>query len=1025
MKTLSPQQKAVCMEHVLDACDAFAACVLPRVAQDREEAGTSHSEQQRLEKIAKGKLIDVRPARLMVISGKGGYSPDPARATYQAQWTNISLMDHLASVARGAAIIVALEYGLALLEGDIEENDDIIRLVGLAMAVGFLHDANKILDGGTRKNSGVSQDEIAELVERFGIDLFLARQEWGTRSAEAWAWELHQLIRGAEVLERDEDVQAACQDVVDWTARQGGALSLSDIERVIRAVRRADRLDGAFLKDGVDGVQKELGVLGNESLGAWDAMVLREPHLPFLLDRLLLCLDAQCQESAGIPAPVLSHMDGDLVALLPTPRPADFFSKTLTRLKNSLPFALDVKLNAKKGLSIIGGQPTWDAMVAHFQKIGSGGKLDQEVRRAMELMAIHKNLSANAVFSCLRQAWAPLDLGHVFGAPSVGTVGKYDPLIPQAQVELLLKDPAPDSDWKRWLAPLQALVAILLAEPGKHKGCLTPDQRRDALVQLLEQQGWAPPAELAWNGKEAFTDAVRLAFWAVPVAGAAGKDELLWEFGRALMAGYTTQTPKELGVLEGHTMGLTALFPAAWQDEALAQLEERWCNLVEGRPLATQAETEGPRCLFLDMPIAPKSEPIGTEFGLYQVKASAFSGRSGRPDHLMGAPASPCNYVSPIMRLEHALRQVDFAGLGQAGKGVAMTVSTPLRTGLFAGIKALKNDSLETFESKPRDVSTYELLTQDTAKRYIQTETLVMEQAIPKQGYRLSRFESLPARLEDRVEFYLRWAQAARRFGRPVHLFRGIPRPSKSFLVIDSLSHELHSWLGGREWRMEQLEGVIERLELARWMMDKSKGGPGLAWFQRLADPTMQWIVAAWLLARDAGEDDAGKRLPPDARNVLKTLLDTHLRNPMNHATSAPAMQQLAALNARFQMIKGAFYKLSNNEKALAWNGARELWEKHRDHGLGATIGAADYVAGGLRDLLDRKGKLLGTNAAVDALNAFADLFVQHAAVLVGNPDLRQSITGAYVHLFERAVSDYWKQRNEEQSTSTPDQATA
>ncbi len=1012
MNMLSTAQNQACMNEVLDAAEVFVEIVIPKVDADRLDERSAPSASQEKAKASKAKTIDVRPVRLMSVSGKGGYSKDPARAAHFAQWANISLLDHLVSVARGAAVVVALEYANAKAASGFAPGAsmDMPRLLGLTMAVGFLHDANKCLDRGVRNNTQVSDEEIGLLVSRYGIDEFLSVHGWPCLPAAEWAPLLRQLVRGSEVNQSDEEVLCACEDAETLGRSVGAALTAGDVEIAVRAVRRADRLDGAWLKSGVDGLLRELKEMGNETLGSWSTLVLREPHLPFLLDRLLLALERQCVEETGLPPLVLSHMDGELVALLPSSLSQGFFLRAFDHLKSLLPFGLDIKLNNKKGLAIIGGKPSWEDLIAYVKGVGQR----QDVRQSSELMAVHKDFATPASFALLRASWAAIGLGHLIGSPTTATVGKYDALIPSSQVKVLLEQSSMGSSpWNELFAPLQALIAALLGEPGTSRSCLVPVARLAAFEAFLDRQGWTVPEGLGWENSETFTNAVRLVFWAVPQAVLAGKTDELWAFGQALMSGYSPDAPQEL---EAHTVGLTALFPSAWQDQALDQLIQRWESMVSGDPVVLPVETAGPRCLFLDVPLPESVEAIGSEFGLYQVKASAFSGRSGRPDNLTSAPRSPCNFISPVMRLEHALRQADFSTLGHAGKGVALTVSTPLRFGLFAGVQSL-SDEVASFESKPKDVSTYELLTQDPKKRFVETRHLVVEQVLPKTGYRLSRFESLPSRMENRLDFYLRWAQAARRFGRPVHLFRGLPRAMKAFFSIDTVSGELEGWLGGREWRLEQLPELIERLRLGVWALDKSKGGPGLAWFQRLLDPSTQWVVAAWLLNRNRFTAPDDPRMPAGSEKLLQTIFDNFLGNPMSPST-APVMQQLASLNAAFQKIQGAFYKLSNNERSLVWNGARDLWEKHRDNHLAEAIPASEFVAGGLIDLLSRKGKLVDSANARVSVEEFSRLFVAHAPQLVKSPDLRQALTGAYVHLFEKAVAEYWRRRNEESSST-------
>ena len=68
-------------------------CVEAHVSQDRKAGKRTP--------LNKGK-VDGSPVRLVTISGKGGYSEDPERRAQWARNDNISLLDHLLSVARGA-----------------------------------------------------------------------------------------------------------------------------------------------------------------------------------------------------------------------------------------------------------------------------------------------------------------------------------------------------------------------------------------------------------------------------------------------------------------------------------------------------------------------------------------------------------------------------------------------------------------------------------------------------------------------------------------------------------------------------------------------------------------------------------------------------------------------------------------------------------------------------------------------------------------------------------------------------------
>ena len=74
----------------------------------KERVG-SLGERERKE-INKGKSQNILPVNLMSISGKGGWSDDPELAERYAKNTNVSLLDHLLSVTRGAMTLAAYHW---------------------------------------------------------------------------------------------------------------------------------------------------------------------------------------------------------------------------------------------------------------------------------------------------------------------------------------------------------------------------------------------------------------------------------------------------------------------------------------------------------------------------------------------------------------------------------------------------------------------------------------------------------------------------------------------------------------------------------------------------------------------------------------------------------------------------------------------------------------------------------------------------------------------------------------------------
>ena len=88
--------------------------------------------------------IDGRPVRLVTISGKGGWSKDPILAERWAKNDNISLLDHLLSVARGALMFCLADATRPWSsEADLAEME---RMAHAVVCIAFLHDIDKDLE---------------------------------------------------------------------------------------------------------------------------------------------------------------------------------------------------------------------------------------------------------------------------------------------------------------------------------------------------------------------------------------------------------------------------------------------------------------------------------------------------------------------------------------------------------------------------------------------------------------------------------------------------------------------------------------------------------------------------------------------------------------------------------------------------------------------------------------------------------------------------------------------------------------
>ena len=193
--------------------------------------------------IVKGARIDARPPPLCLISGKGGWSEDPAIFAKRKKFTNVTLLDHLISVTRGALVLAEVDIRAA---SPSLSDEALKRRLARIAAVAFLHDADKMLE--IERTQLLAVGDIKLLSERYGISQFLD-QFGAVFSVEL----LLQAIDGVETSRADR-------------IRPGEPILDRETNADVAYVRLADRLDGAFLDS-----SKPLKDLAND-LGAAHVM---------------------------------------------------------------------------------------------------------------------------------------------------------------------------------------------------------------------------------------------------------------------------------------------------------------------------------------------------------------------------------------------------------------------------------------------------------------------------------------------------------------------------------------------------------------------------------------------------------------------------------------------------------------------------------------------------------------------------------------------------------------------------------
>ena len=377
----------------LTAVEVYGAflreCVESRVINDRD--GPTGKE-------SAGK-IDGRPVRLVTISGKGGWSPDPELAKHWGRNDNISLLDHLLSVARGALMFWLADTSLSWSsEADLAE---IERLAYAVVCIAFLHDIDK--DLGLPRGEEIDVADVQERMHQYGIDEFLTSHR------------IH--ISPASMLNYIEEVEGT------QAARSPAA---SDYDRRVAATCRyvelADKLEGIFANRerdaGVDGVLSLLErwpMLQDSELKQWEKVEIHDHLHVFLLDRFQRALSATCKEITNrLPLIEIVH-DGRLLCVIPREHADDVKKKALDGFLGDLRSPLRFAVNNRLACEFVGGAASWEACRDVMDPKGNWD------RKFVNLLALprsfarvhHKEIDALFAAAGMTTSWSPLDDGAV------------------------------------------------------------------------------------------------------------------------------------------------------------------------------------------------------------------------------------------------------------------------------------------------------------------------------------------------------------------------------------------------------------------------------------------------------------------------------------------------------------------------------------------------------------------------------------------------------------------------------------
>ena len=831
--------------------------------------------------------IDGRPVRLVTISGKGGWSPDPQLARLWRHNDNISLLDHLLSVARGALMFWLADATRPWsTETDLAE---IKRLAYVAVCIAFLHDIDK--DLGLKRGEEIKLADVVERMRRYGINEFLATHRIRISPAAMLNYieevEGTQAARSAAAADYDRKVAATC-----------------------RYIELADKLEGKFTSreqgEGVEGVLSLLAgwpALQDLGLKQWKKVEIHDHLHVFLLDRFQRALSQACKAVNGhLPLIEIVH-DGLLLCVVPLERAADLEKKALGLFLDALPCGLRFAVNNRLACEFVGGAASWEMCRDLMDPKGNWDG------RFAKLLALPRSF-ARAHREEVDELFEAAGMTTSWGGLEDGAVG--------ATVKPALDHPGGDVAGLE-MEPAHALAFLTITlnhkdAPGKGS---TPNavDREQELVEILQAEGREPPRVVAAvPAKDGHSRRILLAVWVIGEIwqlaeedGKRARELLEMVLGRDGRAGLWIEGADGRAGLSSQIKDVSS--------DIVKALRERFSAYLSGRP-AVPFDTEAlsKRCILCNEPV-DASRRVSTSSQAHGIKASAFSGRAGRNDHL--ASPSGDTHLCPVCLAELQLRQNaqdEFRGSGD----LPPLISSPVTNGLFGGL---------AFEREDVEVS---MGLHDLNRLEIKKGAVYQGLDCQSRRIRVGRLETLPNKDEDLVTHLHMTLRAARRLGRPIHIFRGAPRRHPAIFYFDALPTWLEKLLGGNSLRIEELPKALSRLELFAAL--SKANGIGIEWAKQLADPNPDIVLGAlcvaWTMAVDRrGHGDKRYQWSLIETNTREQAL-AHFKNtggePVNLKDSQDPLIQLAWLATRIQ--KRRSFRDSASKQLLCWKTAMDFY---------------------------------------------------------------------------------------------------
>ena len=732
----------------------------------------------------------------MTVSGKGGYVEGDAFSGRE-HFRNVTLLDHSISVARGGAVFLELDlraYGL--------DEASLKMRVAEAIAVGFLHDADKML-GLDRTSELLAEDKekdsVATLMERYGITLWLERQ--GLQ------------ISPAAMLAKINAVEVTRSDFIP---PDGVLLQPSEI-RNSGYIKLADRLDGIFLdsqktpEDLIDEIQ-QFGVTQKGSAAVndvfrtnvlqqgWRKVHIRAPQTPFILSNFQLGLSAAVQSIHGMPPLFEVHHDGEFFALIPESRYDEVIDLAVEDAVRPLNMPVRIDTNPKGSRDILDAK-------ADCSDILDAAAASQ--RDASSALFVHKKFltGAKSLTAEIDALMAPFNFMPDFSGLTGFEGSHYQPW-PAKEQDL-------DRDQKRSKSAALAIVLACTEPSDKNLAKQVPDfsVREAELLRLLSEFGHTAPSWVLEMDKLSRLTVVSV--WAACLCDEdPDLDDRIFRDSGLINLWLSGDGHGRSGLCDKIVDYGMILVPAV----------QRWLksNINGTFVVVDESNSEG-RCHFTNHPVVIANK-INDKSGIVGLNVSAFSGREGRPS----SPFSPKSQtlVSPIAFAEQRL-SVD--ATGRSGKDkIPFLTSAPSMMGLFASLNL-------TADREAIQVDRYDLTRLDSGPK---GEAYPVTDVYNQRLFFRQRTQK-PEKMLDDIEILMR---CALRMGRPVHVFKGLPTPQNGFFYFDAMPPVLQRALGGNSLRLEQLRPSLRIIGIIKNLTEINAAGPDVA--LRFADPDTRFAAA-------------------------------------------------------------------------------------------------------------------------------------------------------------------------------------